>query len=115
MCVPTTVQALTAYLCQLQTLCQRANPNGLALQEQFLLAQQHFQTQVLPLGENGSTSRQPVLTEMNRTFRLLAMDVAFLQTARQPLKAQQRQHQMDEKIQQLLAFCQALSQVASER
>lgn len=31
---------------------------------------------------------------MNRTLRLLAMDVAFLQAARQPMKRQQRQRQL---------------------
>ncbi|NJL46674.1 MAG: heterocyst frequency control protein PatD [Leptolyngbyaceae cyanobacterium SM2_5_2] len=110
---PTTIQALKDYLSRLQTLCQQANPSGLALQEPFLLAQQHFQSQILPLGEESSPALQPILTEMNRTLRLLAMDVAFLQAARQPLKAQQRQQQMGERLQQLLGFCEALSQAIS--
>jgi hypothetical protein len=107
------VQILQTYLAQLQSLSQRANPDGAALQEQFLAAQQHFQQQVLPLGDRAVPSpsaqpMQPILTEMNRAFRLLAMDVAFLQAARHPLKAQQRQRQMADKLEQLVGFCAAL-------
>ncbi len=114
MTAPDSIDSLIAYLSELLTLAQQANPDGRALQEQFLLAQQHFQAQILPLGEAASLPLQPILTEMNRTFRLLAMDIAFLQAARQPLKAQQRQHQLGEKLQQLLGFCEALQQAAAD-
>ncbi len=92
---------LRSHLHTLETLGRSANPDGGQLQAQFLLAQQHFQHQLLP-------STQPVLTEINRTLRLLAMDVAFLQAARQTTTTQQRQRQLGEKVQQLLGFCTAL-------
>jgi hypothetical protein len=100
---------LRSQLQALETLARSANPSGRQLQEQFLLAQQHFQHQILPLG-NELANAQPVLTEMNRTLRLLAMDVAFLQAARQSSTTQQRQRQLIEKLEQLLGFCQALEQ-----
>ncbi|MBW4463701.1 MAG: heterocyst frequency control protein PatD [Nodosilinea sp. WJT8-NPBG4] len=103
------LETLRSHLQTLVDLAQSANPDGRALQAQFLLAQQQFQHQMLPLGED-LPSAQPVLTEINRTLRLLAMDVAFLQTARQSTTAQQRQQQMLEKLGQLLSFCQALEQ-----
>ncbi|TVQ13615.1 MAG: hypothetical protein EA368_01935 [Leptolyngbya sp. DLM2.Bin27] len=98
---------LRSHLDSLGHLVRSANPDGRQIQEQFLIAQQQFQHQVMPLA-GPYPSAQPVLTEMNRTLRLLAMDVAFLQAARQSVTTQQRQHQMDEKLTQLLAFCQAL-------
>jgi hypothetical protein len=104
-------QALTtlrSHLDSLGNLVRSANPSGRQIQEQFLVAQQQFQHQIMPLA-GPYPSTQPVLTEMNRTLRLLAMDVAFLQAARQSVTAQQRQRQMDEKLTQLLAFCQALA------
>ncbi|HIK45014.1 MAG TPA: heterocyst frequency control protein PatD [Leptolyngbyaceae cyanobacterium M65_K2018_010] len=108
--IPEAIQTLQAQLTQLHTQVQQANPDGTTLQGQFLAAQQQFQSQVLLLGDDSNPALPPILTEMNRTFRLLAMDVAFLQAARQPLKAQQRQQHMGEKILHLLGFCQALSQ-----
>lgn len=103
------LETLRSHLQALVALAQAANPDGQALQAQFLLAQQQFQHRMLPLGEE-LPSAQPVLTEINRTLRLLAMDVAFLQTARQSTTTQQRQQLMLAKLGQLLTFCQALEQ-----
>ena len=100
---------LRSHLQALGELVQAANPSGSRLQAEFLATQQLFQHQILPLGEPHPAA-QPALTEMNRTFRLLAMDVAFLQTARQSITAQQRQRQMGDKLTQLLGFCDALDQ-----
>jgi GH15 family glucan-1,4-alpha-glucosidase len=105
---------LRSHLQALETLARATNPSGRQLQEQFLVAQQHFQQQLLPLAEP-YPSAQPVLTEINRTLRLLAMDVAFLQTARQSATTQQRQQQMLTKLGQLLNFCEAMAQaIANE-
>lgn len=106
------VQTLQAQILDLQALGQQANPDGLALQGQFLATQQQFQAHLLPLGDRPSLA--PVLTEMNRTLRLLAMDVAFLQAARQPMKVQQRQRQLLNKLQQLSQFCDALIPLINE-
>lgn len=102
------VQKLQAQIGDLQALGQRANPCGASLQGQFLAAQQQFQGQILPLGDRDSPHWPPILTEMNRTLRLVAMDVAFLQAARQPITVQQRQRQLLDKLQQLAGFCEAL-------
>lgn len=100
---------LRSHLQTLETLARSAHPDGSRLQAQFLLSQQQFQNQLLPLGDLHPDA-QPVLTEMNRTFRLLAIDVAFLQAARQSLTAQRRQRQLGDKLDQLLGFCAALEQ-----
>ncbi|WP_052050855.1 heterocyst frequency control protein PatD [Leptolyngbya sp. KIOST-1] len=104
---------LRSQLQALADLARTANPSGDRLQEQFLLAQQHFQHQILPLG-NEVAIAQPVITEMNRTFRLLAMDVAFLGAARQSATTQRRQRQLIEKLEQLLGFCEALDQAIDD-
>lgn len=105
------VQSLTNQVEQFHEACQKAHPDGAALQQNFLMIQQCFQTQVLPLSDQVANPEavQPILTEMNRTFRLLGMDVAFVQAARKSMTMQQRQRQMAEKLQRLLAFCQALT------
>lgn len=102
------LETLRSHLQTLVDLAQAANPDGRTLQTQFLLTQQHFQHQMLPWGED-LPSAQPVLTEINRTLRLLAMDVAFLQAARQSTTTQQRQRQLLEKLGQLLGFCEAMA------
>jgi len=104
------VQNLMNQVNHLKEQCQTANPNGQALQQDFLRIQQTFQTQVLPLADQVAHPEtvQPILTEMNRTFRLLGTDVAFMQAARKSMTRQQRQRQMAEKLRQLLAFCEAL-------
>ncbi len=106
-------QALQPPLVTLRDLCQRSNPDPRELQGTFVTIQQIFQQQVLPLGgEDASenTALQPLLTEINRTLRLMAMDIAFLQTARQPITQQQRQRQMLAKMEQLEAFITTLQQ-----
>jgi hypothetical protein len=105
------VQSLTSQLAQLNEQCQMPNPDGRVLQQIFLTIQQTFQTQILPLADDVANPEtvQPILTEMNRTFRLLGTDIAFAQTARKNITLQQRQRQMEEKLQQLSAFCEALA------
>jgi uncharacterized protein with PIN domain len=83
------------------------------LQSGFLAVQQAFQQQILPLGDDDGLDRatlQPLLTEMNRMLRLMAMDVAFLQTARQPMTQQQRQRQLLTKLEQFGSFATTLQQ-----
>ena len=103
-------QTFHAHLSTFSTLCQRANPDPRELQGTFLAVQQVFQQQILPLGTASQPGIQPLLTEMNRTLRLVAMDVAFLQTARQTITRQQRQRQMLTKLAQLETFTTSLQQ-----
>jgi len=104
------VQSLMSQVNQLHERCQKANPDGKALQQDFLRIQQTFQTQILPLTDQNPSPEtiQPILTEMNRIFRLLGTDVAFMQAAKKSITVQQRQRQMTEKLQRLSSFCQAL-------
>jgi hypothetical protein len=88
----TAIQSLQNHLTHLATSGHQANPDGALLQQQFLVAQQQFQGDVLPSLTDPAVPQtvQPILTEMNRTLRLLAMDVAFMQTSRNAQTTQQQ-------------------------
>ena len=80
---------------------------------QFLQVQQFFQQQVGPLElaelDGAIAPRvQAVRTEMQKELRLLAMDVMFLQAARQSVTQQQRQEQLGDRLEKLLGYCQVL-------
>lgn len=86
---------------------------GPTLQAQFLQVQQFFQQQVGPLElaelDGAIAPRvQAVHTEMQKELRLLAMDVMFLQAARQSVTQQQRQEQLGDRLEKLLGYCQVL-------
>lgn len=108
--MPSPSQTFQAYLSVLIALCQGINPDVRELQGRFLTVQQWFQQQILPLATDSHPALQPLITEMNRTLRLVAMDVAFLQTARQPITRQQRQRQMLTKLAQIETFATSIQQ-----
>lgn len=51
---------------------------------------------------------QSVQTEINRQFRLLGMDMMYLQASRQSATATQRRQQVSDRIESLIQFCQVL-------
>jgi hypothetical protein len=110
----TMVQNFQAQLGCLQTMVTQANPDAISLQQHFLEAQQNFQSQLWGIEGAIAEPAQPILLEMNRTLRLLGMDIAFLQTARQAMTLQQRQRQMGDRIHQLQTFCQGLLKLDSD-
>jgi len=87
-----------------------ANINGRSLQQQFLQAQQFYQTQLLPtlLASPSAEGLVTYQTEINRALRLLGMDVSFLQSAKNSLTLQKRQAQMQQRLTTLLEFCRGL-------
>lgn len=98
---------------ELQQAATHANPEATSLHSHFLVVQQFFQHQIMALDdtvlETVDRSRiQAYCTEMNKQMRLLGMDVAFLQAARQPVTAQQRQAQIRDRITRLIDYCKAV-------
>lgn len=103
-------QQLEALILKVQT----TNPEGRSLQAAFLelqqFFQQHLQPQLQAIDLDGSTNKtvnliQSVHTEINKQLRLLGTDVMFFQAARQPMKRQQRQSQMRDRLQTLQTYC----------
>ncbi|WP_204140686.1 heterocyst frequency control protein PatD [Halomicronema sp. CCY15110] len=115
----TAIELLAQFVEQLiglQNSAQAAQVNGRSLQQQFLQAQQLYQTQLLPTLMASPTAEKfmSYQTEINRALRLLGMDVAFLQSAKNSVTLQKRQAQMQQQLQTLLAFCQGLQAAMAE-
>lgn len=51
---------------------------------------------------------QSYQVEIDKQLRLLSLDATFLQAARQPTTIAQRQQQMDDRLQMLLRYCEAV-------
>lgn len=100
----------------LQSQVQSANVNGRSLQQQFLQAQQLYQTQLMPILVNSAAAEgfMAYQTEINRALRLLGLDVAFLRSAKNALTIQKRQTQMQQRLKTLLEFCQGLQTAMAE-
>jgi len=100
----------------LETSIQVANVNCRSLQQQFLQAQQFYQTQLLPtlLASPSAEGLVTYQTEINRALRLLGMDVSFLQSAKNAVTLQKRQAQMRQRLNTLLEFCRGLQGAISQ-
>lgn len=112
--LPKPLQAPYSILQQrVETMRAIATPrafNGSALQQSFQATQQHFQQQILLPSMN--LDLPPLVrsaqTEINRILRLLSLDVAFLQSARQPETQSQRLQQVGDRLTRLQEFCDGL-------
>ncbi len=76
-------------------------------------AQQFFQDQVrnLDLDELDATAEhrsRSLHVEINKQLRLLATDVTFLQAAKQAVTSQQRLEQVNDRVNTLIRYCDAL-------
>jgi hypothetical protein len=94
----------------LEAEVKQANPEARSLQVQFLEMQQWFQQQIMAadlsaLATQQANLLQSIHIEVNKQLRLLGTDVMFFQAARQPLKRQQRQSQMGDRIHLLRTYC----------
>lgn len=111
-------QTLQTLLMRLQTLTNQAHPDIIVLQTTFLEAQQLFQLQILSFNLEElppaiASRLQSLQTELSKQLRLLAMDISFLQSARQSITAQKRQAQMRDRIDLLLQYCEAANPTES--
>lgn len=100
---------------RLRSLISQPNCNKALLKAEISLAQQFFQDQVrsLNLDELDATVEQRSRSfhvEINKQLRLLATDVMFLQAAKQAATSQQRLEQVDDRVNTLIRYCDALLQ-----
>ena len=128
------VQTFLDQVQQLQGAATLANPDGRSLQQQFLTLQQTAQQGVLqlaispepqpPATEAGAPesvtapAQTPTpspgeslvgyQTEISRALRLLAMDITFLRSARQPQTQQKRQAQIRDRLERLRYYGQGI-------
>jgi hypothetical protein len=83
------------------------------LHPSFQATQQLFQQQIAPLDLETldpeiSLKARAIQVEINKQMRLLATDLLFLQAARQPTTASQRQQQIGDRVEMLLRYCAAV-------
>lgn len=82
-----------------------------AIKSAFQVVQRLFQ-QVLTSWEQLdpaiAVQMQPYQTEINRQFRLLKMDMIYLQTARQTATVDQRRQQINDRLESLIQYCEAM-------
>jgi len=105
---------------QLQVKVTQAKPDPSVLIATLQEMQQFFQNQILALSwdnyPDASVEQrvQSYQIEMNKQLKLMATDVMFLQAARQPSTAQQRQVQISDRLNLLIGYCNVLLQVGEE-
>ncbi|MEO0759171.1 MAG: heterocyst frequency control protein PatD [Cyanobacteria bacterium J06648_16] len=100
------IQSFEQQLAALQTILGNGQESA-AIATAVTALQTTFRQLLLPLAPN-HPDQTPIFTEMNRHLRLLAVDATFLRTARQAATQQQRQAQIDNRLQQLAGFAEAL-------
>ena len=100
---------------RLQVLTSQPEFDRSTLKADTLTVQQFFQDQVrsLNLEALDAIAEQRSLSfhvEINKQLRLLAIDVMFLQTAKQSATSQQRLEQVSDRVSTLIRYCDALLQ-----
>jgi hypothetical protein len=97
---------IVAYQTFAQALAQFTPSRAL---EQFPEIQGFFQDHIAPAPPEGSSPRLGgIHLEIHKQMRLLALDVLFLQTARQATTQHQRQQQMTQRLELLGKYCQGM-------
>ncbi|MDD1415438.1 heterocyst frequency control protein PatD [Dolichospermum sp. ST_con] len=88
--------------------------NAGELRENLAQLQEFFGQQIVPLVDANSRE-QSYKTEINKQLRLLEVDMMFLQGARQSTTSQSRLKTIEERIDTLIRYCQAITQAVEEK
>ncbi|MCC5657381.1 heterocyst frequency control protein PatD [Nostoc sp. XA010] len=83
------------------------------LRQRVASLQQFFREQIVPLADENSRV-QSYQTEISKQLRLLAIDVMFLQGARQASTAQTRLQTISDRLTTLIQYCDAILQPEAE-
>ncbi len=102
-------QQFAQLLEQLQATSQKQDIQELRQVHQT--AQQFFQQQILNLEPVENYQIRSYQTEISKQLQLIGMDVRFLQAARVPETAANRQNQLRERLPTLLKYCHAIVQL----
>jgi len=105
-------QKLSFQLQELQRTATQGNLVRAELITELRRMSQWFGEEVINLNPEESESlselQQSYLTEMHKQFRLLAMDVTFLQVSRQSTTTEKRLEMIRDRVQTLMRYCDAL-------
>jgi oligoendopeptidase F len=88
----------------------KSSSNQQVIQERLAQIQQFHQNlaNLNLLDETIQAQLQPIQTEISKQLRLLETDAIFLKAARQPATAEQRQQQIQQRLELLLKYCDAV-------
>ncbi|WP_327331748.1 heterocyst frequency control protein PatD [Calothrix rhizosoleniae] len=106
-------QAFVNLLEQLRNYTITAEPDAPQLQQQIMSLRKFYQQQILTLApedtENQNLSQiNSYHTEISKQLRLLEMDMIFLQGARQTTTVQTRLQAINDRLNTLIQYCDAI-------
>jgi ABC-type transporter Mla subunit MlaD len=107
-------QALVNLLEQLRTDVSNLQVSTPELKERVATLQELFGQEIVPLAEAANSREQSYQTEMSKQLRLLALDVMFLQGARQTATTQTRLKTISDRLSTLIQYCQAVLQQGTQ-
>ena len=107
-------QELSTFLDQFRANVTGNKLNAGELKENLAQLQEFFGQQIVPLVDANSRE-QSYKTEINKQVRLLEVDLMFLQGARQSTTSQSRLKTIEERIDTLIRYCQAITQAVEEK
>jgi hypothetical protein len=107
-------QELATFIDELRTnvTTDKLNTNQLRLNLTHL--QTFFLQQIIPLVDANSRE-QSYKTEISKQLRLLEVDIMFLQAARHSTTSQSRLKTIEERIDKLSGYCQAIIQPLADK
>ena len=107
-------QELAAFLDELRTNVTTDKLNTNQLRLNFTHLQTFFLQQIIPL-VNANSQEQSYKTEISKQLRLLEVDIMFLQGAKQLTTLQSRLKTIEERIDKLSGYCQAIIQPLADK
>jgi hypothetical protein len=102
-------QELATFIDELRANVTAGKLNLQELKENLTQLQEFFVRQIVPLVDANSRE-QSYKTEINKQLRLLEVDMMFLQGAKQLTTSQARLKTIEERVDTLMRYCQAIIQ-----
>jgi hypothetical protein len=107
-------QELATFLDEFRANVTAGKLNLQKLKQNVAQLQEFFVQQIAPLVDANSRE-QSYKTEINKQLRLLEVDMMFLQGAKQLTTLQARLKTIEERLNTLIRYCQAIIQPAEEK
>ena len=107
-------QELATFIDELRTNVTTDKPNAEELRLNLTKLQTFFLQQIIPLVD-ANYQEQSYKTEISKQLRLLEVDIMFLQGAKQLTTLQSRLKTIEERLDTLIRYCQAITQPMEAR
>lgn len=107
-------QVLVNLLEQLRTDVSNLQVSTPELSGRVATLQKLFTEEIIPLAADANSREQSYQTEISKQLRLLAVDVMFLQGAKQTATVQTRLKTIGDRLSILMQYCQAVLQQGTQ-